>query len=139
MRTTKHAWTRAFPTVFQPYYNEARQCVSFHGDITGDYNVRKEREVSWHDWGRWLVWHDDGRPSRHPTFALILYIELFKRQLHQQIQDAVNISSFDPCRPIGDIFHTELSTDENVNNFTKKINHFVPNVRGTDQYFWKIK
>ena len=70
------------------------------------------------------MWHGDGQLARHLTFSLVLYNKLFWWQLHQQIQVAVNISLFGPCQSIGGILCNALSTDENVNNFTKDINHF---------------
>ena len=82
----------------------------------------KEQEVSWHDWGWWLMWHGDGQPERHLTFSLVLYNKLFWRQLHQQIQVAVNISLFCPCQSIGGILCNALSTGHNFINADKEAN-----------------
>ena len=47
------------------------------------------------DWMKYLMWRSDGIPSSHPTFALVLYNQKVRNQLHKLGNVCLNTKDID--------------------------------------------
>jgi hypothetical protein len=146
MRRTKYAWHLAFPSVFRPAYVDGRFIVPW--DVTAFVSPR-ECEVSYVDWHCHLLWRSDGFPSKHPTLALVLNNDHQRRSLQNQGRAALHLEdNIDPTTVTASAFMdnwvdggpqqdgngTDTETAFNQ-RFRRKLQWFVGNVRGTDQYW----
>ena len=141
MRNTRYSWARAFPSVFHPVPNADGSWV-VPGDITGHHVNVKERQVSWTDWCKWLMWRSDGLPARHPTLPLVLHSETVRSQLFTQGSVCISLNDTligDPTMNVTELAD-KIREDPNYGkSIATSINYFAGNVRGTDQYFASVQ
>ena len=93
MNKTTFSWVRSFPTVFSTEYIDDKLIIRY--DIIGSVFIR-DRNVKRKDWKENLMWRSDGIPSSHPTFALVLYNQKVRNQLHKLGNMCLNTKYIDP-------------------------------------------
>ena len=140
MMRTPYAWTQAFHTIFWPFFDSTDECYKVYGDFTGLHHELRELSVTAREWSEYIMWTNNGRAARHPIFPLVLSNELFRRSVYSQAQVSLNLDgNFDPNESVEKLVCADLQDDSKVNDLATKVNHYVGNVPGTDQYFKSVK
>ena len=83
---------------------------------------------------------DSGRAARHPIFPLVLSNELFRRSIYSQARVSLSLDgNFDPNDPVEKLVCEDLLDETKANDLATKVNHYVGNVPGTEQYLKSVK
>ena len=139
MRQTPYSWSRAFPTVFVPDYIEVApgewQWVILN-DITG-FHTNHDRNLTFEEWHRHLMWRSDGIPASHPTFSLVVYNEKLRNGLQKQGRYIINSSDIDPNLTVNQIRNaaTDDTIQKQVDTLLSKSYVHAGNVPGTQPYW----
>ena len=137
MFRTPYAWAKAFPTVFIPTMIDGTWEIL--GDMTGDRQLEERDRPAIQEWVRYLMWRSDGVPASHPILPLVLHSQIQSQQLMGQGRAFLTVESrsSDPNADITSL-QAELTSSEGMTRLGSKVNFYVGNVRGTDQY-WASK
>ena len=137
MRKEKFAWHYLFPTVFRPALHNDSFVVL--GDPTACGFDRDKPMDDYSAWHHYCMWRSDGAPARHPTCALAMISEKFKKALFGQGRVALNTDdTLDPNITAEDFLTRWNSGEEAQNKFRKRLLYYCGNVPGTGQY-WNSK
>jgi hypothetical protein len=135
------AWALAFPTLFIPVYIEVAEgewkWVILH-DITG-WPTLRDRPISINKWYEFMMWRGDGKPVKHPTFALVLGCHKTQNQLQRQGSYVLNTSLLNPNTLLSDIRNTDSNDpklQELVMDIIKHSHIHSSNIPGLPAY-WK--
>lgn len=87
-----------------------------------------------------MMWRSDGRPAKHPTFALVLHNHMTRTALQGQGRFSLNTSDMDPNTTIKELREAIKNgkgdkTAQLLEDLQKRTQVFSGNVTGTEAYW----
>ena len=134
MRKEPFAWTKAFPTVFVPTRDPRGNGFKIRGDFTGSDGPTRRNPPRFHEWAKWLMWRGDGRAAKHRILPLVLHNEIVRGRLFAQGRVSIALDSRLDADISIDRLREEMQNADSRHRLQQRVQYFVGNVGGTDQF-----